>query len=127
MLGSNAFKPLIHMIRPSLPYTHSLKVLPLHISPSTYLWPCAFLFHEFFVKETPTLTLRPHHLEIHIGELHVVSFSMRYLFSVLNFIKSLDKLNPQFKIVNIIIKCLTNIKINDLLLPLNLEVNVLLT
>lgn len=70
MLGSNVFKPLIHMIKPELPYsyTHSLRVLSLHISPNTYLWPCAFMFHEFSVKETSTLTLKWYNLEIHIGE-----------------------------------------------------------
>ena len=115
MLGSNAFKPLIHMIRPVLPYTHSLRVLRLYFSPSTYLWPYAFLFHEFFVRETPTLTLRWHHLEFHIGEVHIVSFSMRHISSVLNFIKSLNKNSTLILKVNIITKYSTNIQINDLL------------
>src|SRR4051794_1639890 len=87
------------MIRPVSPYTHSLRVLPLHNSLSTYLWPCAILFHEFFMRETPTLTLRRHHLEIHIGEVHIVSFSTRHVPLVLNFIKSFKiKLNPRFKV-----------------------------
>src|SRR3954464_7592086 len=112
------------MIRPVSPYTHSLRVLPLHNSLSTYLWPCAILFHEFFMRETPTLTLRRHHLEIHICEVHIVSFSMRHVSSVLNFIKSLKENSTLIFKVNIITKCLTIIQINDLLLLIeNIEVN----
>jgi hypothetical protein len=94
ILDSNAFKPLIHVIRPALPYTHSLKILPLHISLNTYLWPYAILFHEFFMRETPTLTLRRHHLKIHIGEVHIVSFPWDTIPRLWSSLRGFENLNP---------------------------------
>lgn len=60
-------------MRLTLPYTHSLMVLRLHLSSSTIYGHVPFLFHEFSVRENPVLTLRRHNRKIHIGEVHIVS------------------------------------------------------
>lgn len=48
MLGKNL---LLLVIRPTLPYMHSLIVLRLHLSHNTIYGHVLFLFHKFIVRE----------------------------------------------------------------------------
>lgn len=56
-----------------LPYTHPLMTLLIHLSPNIIYGHVLFLFCEFIARETPILTLRRHHLKIHIVEVYIVS------------------------------------------------------
>lgn len=71
------FEPLSLVIILALSHTHFVRVLHLHISSNTIYGHVFFLFfsREFSMRETPTLTIRQHHLEIHIGEVQFVSIS----------------------------------------------------